>query len=148
MRQRLTFLLLLFICISCAKIEDTIGDFPVYLELDLTFKDKELRTAPSSKTYSLKDLSSARGERCGYGGVLVVHSIDDGFYAFDLACPYEHNRGILVSVDENTLNAVCPKCGTKYDISMGGTGAPNGVGKYYLKKYSVFEKGSTLVVTN
>jgi nitrite reductase/ring-hydroxylating ferredoxin subunit len=86
-------------------------------------------------------------ERVGFGGVLVVHALDDQFHAFDLACPYEVNQGVRVAADENNLFAICPKCGTKYDIAF-GSGAPDGVSKYYLKRYTVTGSGTQLTVTN
>jgi nitrite reductase/ring-hydroxylating ferredoxin subunit len=128
-------------------MEDPIGNYPVYLRLDLQFEDKALRDVPSSKTYALKDIN-ANIERIGFGGVLVVHAVDNQFYAFDRACPYEANRSILIEADANHLTAICPKCGTKYDIGVGGSGAPNGVGNYYLKRYTVSGSSSQLIVTN
>ncbi|MDR1746273.1 MAG: (2Fe-2S)-binding protein [Tannerella sp.] len=142
-----SLIVFVLLCLACHKIEDPIGNFPVYLRLDLTFEDKELRNIPSCKTYTAKDINS-NIERVGFGGVLVVHAVDGFFYAFDLACPYEASRSALVVPDENSLNVVCPRCGTKYDISIGASGAPNGVSKYYLKRYAVMENGSQLIVSN
>ncbi|MDR1335929.1 MAG: (2Fe-2S)-binding protein [Tannerella sp.] len=144
MRPYLAILFLL--CLSCIKTEDPIGNFPVYLRLDLTTKDKELRPIGTGKTYTSKDINP-NFERAGYGGVLVVHATDDRFYAFDLACPHEASRSVLVAPDENTIYAVCPKCGTKYDLAF-GTGAPDGVSRFYLKKYSVTGTGSQMTVSN
>jgi hypothetical protein len=42
---------------------------------------------------------------------------------------------IKVSVDpKNSTIAICPKCGTKYGLTVGGTPA-SGVGRYPLKNY-------------
>jgi nitrite reductase/ring-hydroxylating ferredoxin subunit len=145
MRRYLTFALLL--CASCVKMEDPIGDYPVYLKLDLTFEDKALRSVPSSKAYTMKDIN-ANIERTGFGGVLVVHAISGSFYAFDLACPHEASRSTLVAADADHLNAVCPKCGTKYEIGIEGSGAPDGVSKFYLKRYAVTGSDPRLIVSN
>ncbi|MDR2120401.1 MAG: hypothetical protein LBP64_05955 [Tannerella sp.] len=140
-------ILLLFLLIpACDEPINPVPDYPVHLELDMTFEDRELRDVPSSKAFTIKNINAAT-ERAGFGGVLVVHAVDGLFYAFDMACPHEANRSILVAADENTLNAVCPKCGTKYDIAF-GTGAPNGVGRNYLKKYTVINSGTRLTVSN
>jgi nitrite reductase/ring-hydroxylating ferredoxin subunit len=146
MRPYLVFLFLL--CVSCLKIEDPIGDFPVYLRLDLTTKDKELReeNAPSSKIYTLQNINT-NIERTGFGGILVVRTVTGQLQAFDLACPHEASRSVLIVPDENSLYAVCPKCGTKYDIAF-GTGAPDGVSRFYLKRYNVSGSGSQLTVSN
>ncbi|MDR2138514.1 MAG: (2Fe-2S)-binding protein [Tannerella sp.] len=148
MRPYLVFLFLL--CIACTETENPIGNFPVYLRLDLTTKDKELRSPGTGKTYTSKDINPGI-ERAGFGGVLVVHAMDNRFYAFDLACPHEANRSVLIVPDENTVYAVCSGCGTKYDIAF-GTGAPNGVSRFYLKRYNVSDDGmlipETLTVHN
>lgn len=142
-----------FICLSilffsCAKSLDPIGNYSVYLHLDMSFEDKELRSVPSSKQYTLKNINT-NTERVGFGGVLVVHSVDDQYYAFDLSCPYESRRDVLIAPDATVLTATCAQCGTVYDIGVGGTGAPNGIGTYYLKKYYVNRVGnSELTVTN
>jgi nitrite reductase/ring-hydroxylating ferredoxin subunit len=128
-------------------MEDPIGNYPVYLRLDLAFEDKALRTVPGSKSYTVKDINT-NIERIGFGGVLVVHAVDDRFHAFDLACPHEANRSILIEPDADHLNAVCPRCGTKYEIGIEGSGAPNGVSRFYLKKYTVLGSGTQLTVTN
>jgi nitrite reductase/ring-hydroxylating ferredoxin subunit len=127
-------------------MEDPIGNYPVYLRLDLSNKDKELRPINSSKAYTEKNINM-NIERAGFGGVLVVHAVDDRFHAFDLACPHEASRSVLLAADENNLYAVCPRCGSKYDIAF-GTGAPEGVSKYYLKRYTVSESNSQLTVSN
>ncbi|MDR1600895.1 MAG: (2Fe-2S)-binding protein [Tannerella sp.] len=144
--KRYILLLCLFMT-GCAEQENPIPNYPVYLALDLTaYRDRDLRNVPGSKAYTLKDIN-INIERIGFGGVLVVHATDGRFYAFDLACPHEVSRSTLVEADENTLNAVCPKCGTKYDIAF-GSGAPNGIGKNYLKRYIVVEAGTHLTVSN
>jgi len=140
-------IMLCLILMACDDHVNPIPNYPVRINVDLTFRDKELRDVPSSKVFTLKNINVST-ESVGFGGVLVVHAIDDQYYAFDLSCPHEANRSTLVEADENTLNAVCPKCGTKYDIGFGGTGAPNGVSKYYLKRYNAIMSGSTLIVSN
>ncbi len=66
----------------------------------------------------------------GFGGVLLFGGIDpfDGTtdipLAYDLACPVECRRDVRVYIDaENRLEAVCPECGSRYNVMTGG-GAP------------------------
>ncbi|MDR0756578.1 MAG: (2Fe-2S)-binding protein [Tannerella sp.] len=140
-------LLLCMLMAACGELENPIPNYPVHLELDLTtYRDRTLRDVPSSRAYTVKDIN-INIERVGFGGVLVVHATDGLFYAFDLACPHEANRNTLIEADENILNAICPKCGTKYDIAF-GSGAPNGVSKNYLKRYTIVEAGTRLTVSN
>lgn len=82
----------------------------------------------------------------GYGGVLLVGGMDPYTtetnvpLAYDLACPVECNPNVRVAVDSETFEAVCPKCGSHYDVTMQG-GAPvsgqaaEGKHKYGLTRY-------------
>jgi nitrite reductase/ring-hydroxylating ferredoxin subunit len=137
----------LFSITSCKKVENPVPVWRVYLNLDLTFEDKELKAVPSYKTFTLKDANLAQGESVGFGGVLVVHNMFDEYRAFDLACPYEAKQNVLIEVDNEVLYAVCPVCGTKYDVGT-GNGAPSGPGRHYLRIYNVVRNGSKLIVTN
>lgn len=65
----------------------------------------------------------------GFGGVLLFGGIDptDGTpvpLAYDLACPVECRRDVRVFIDtDSKLEAVCPECGSHYDV-MTGNGMP------------------------
>ena len=64
----------------------------------------------------------------GYGGVLLIcgqnpYTGDIGPLAYDLSCPVERMPDIRVYVDLNNYQAVCPDCGSHYDIVEAG-GAP------------------------
>ena len=116
MKRILTCLLIFLIC-SCSKFEESnIPYAPVYIEIDLRFQDHDL-----IGMYNHKAITKARTtvEKTGYAGVLVVCGIDSygntTYYAFDLCCPHEAKRNITIEAD-NAGAAVCPKCGTKFDI--------------------------------
>jgi nitrite reductase/ring-hydroxylating ferredoxin subunit len=132
---------------SCEEVRNPVPVKRVYLNLDLTFEDKELKAVPSYKVITIKDANLAQGESTGYGGVLVVHNMLGEYKAFDLSCPFEARQDVLVAVDNEVLYAVCPVCGTKYDIGT-SNGAPNGKSKHYLLMYRVMQNGNKLVVTN
>jgi nitrite reductase/ring-hydroxylating ferredoxin subunit len=147
------FLRMLVLCVglltsaSCEKAENPIPGQRVYLRLDLSFEDKELKAIPAYKTFTLKDANLAQGESAGYGGVLVVHNMFGEYMAFDLSCPFEARRDVLVEVDREVLYAVCPVCSTKYDVGT-GNGAPYGKSRHYLRRYNVTLNGNGLIVTN
>lgn len=84
----------------------------------------------------------------GFGGVLLISGMDpfsgdtDVPLAYDLACPVERNPRVRVMVvSDERYEAVCPECGSRYDVTMRG-GSPVGgeaaTGKYKLglKRYT------------
>ena len=89
----------------------------------------------------------------GFGGVLLIEGLDPftGIsnipLAYDLACPVERQNNVRVEVDPETYFAVCPVCGSSYDVTL-GSGAPvdgiaaTGTYKYGLKQYSCLPSGS------
>lgn len=82
----------------------------------------------------------------GFGGVLLIGGIDPFTsepnvpLAYDLSCPVERSQTIRVSIDSDNLEAVCPVCGSHYDVITAG-GAPvsgpalTGKYKYGLRRY-------------
>ncbi len=64
----------------------------------------------------------------GMGGVLLM---DVGIgavqpMAFEMACPYERKKSVLVEVDANSLEVVCPQCGSRFDVIAGHGQAVDG----------------------
>ena len=83
----------------------------------------------------------------GYAGLIIGRSIYGDYCAYDAACPVEAKRSVAVEVQEDGLGtAVCPVCGTKYNLSEGGF--PQKKGGEYLKRYKVTVNGTTLRVSN
>lgn len=82
----------------------------------------------------------------GFGGVLLIGGMDPfsgepGIpLAYDLSCPVERKADIRVAVNSETFEAVCPVCGSAYDVTMAG-GSPvsgpayTGKHKYGLRRY-------------
>jgi nitrite reductase/ring-hydroxylating ferredoxin subunit len=133
---------------ACEKAYvSSIPNYPVYLELDLDFEDRDLLPIPSFKIYTSLNINQA-SEKTGFGGVLVYHGADT-YYAFDAACPHEASRSITVDVtDESLLYATCPKCGTQYDLMSGAGNPVSGPGKERLKPYNVRLNRNILYVGN
>lgn len=65
----------------------------------------------------------------GFGGVLLTQGIDPfsggetGPLAYDLSCPVEGRRDIKVGIRGEGFDAVCPVCGSRFDV-VTGAGAP------------------------
>lgn len=143
------------ICLSCAKtIETRIPYRPVSLELDLRYQDKALNAIQAHKIYTQQNIDQAN-ERTGFGGVLVFHGLSgsgtDAFYAFDAACPHEASVSVLVEVDDAAINAVCPKCGSQFEV-LNGLGnpvsGPCAEEKQGLKAYAVNRDGNKIYIHN
>lgn len=82
----------------------------------------------------------------GFGGVLLIGGIDPFTaepnmpLAYDLACPVERTASIRVYIDQNNLDAVCPDCGSHYNVISGGGSPLSGPAlerkhKYGLRRY-------------
>lgn len=82
----------------------------------------------------------------GFGGVLLIGGVDPFTsepnvpLAYDLSCPVERSQTVRVFIDSDNLEAVCPQCGSRYDVVTAG-GAPvggialTGTYKYALRRY-------------
>lgn len=82
----------------------------------------------------------------GFGGVLLIGGVDPFTsdpnvpLAYDLSCPVERSQTVRVNIDSDNLEAVCPVCGSRYDVVMAGgspVGGPalTGKYKYALRRY-------------
>lgn len=82
----------------------------------------------------------------GFGGVLLIGGVDPFTsepnvpLAYDLSCPVERSQTVRVAIDPDNLEAVCPVCGSRYDVVMAGgspVGGPalTGEYKYALRRY-------------
>lgn len=150
--KRILACLLLLTVFSCTKtIESGIPYRPVYLELDLTYQDKALKASYASKIYTQKNIDQ-KVEQTGFGGVLVYHGLSsngtDAYYAFDAACPYEAQSNITVAVDKDGIYAVCPKCGSKYELLNGLANPVEGPAERYLQPYPVTMDGDKIYIRN
>lgn len=67
----------------------------------------------------------------GFSGVLLIMALDTstGSYApqaFEICCPVENDVNVTVSIDSKTLDAVCPNCGSHYNVLTGMGGPSSG----------------------
>ena len=95
----LSLVLLLFIFFSCDDQipHNNIPNAPVNFTLMLNSRDNILKNWLAHKTFTEKD-RRLDSDRFGYGGLLVVtDNTGSSIFAYDLSCPYEGKKNILVT---------------------------------------------------
>ncbi|MEE1022383.1 MAG: hypothetical protein U0L83_04525 [Muribaculaceae bacterium] len=79
----------------------------------------------------------------GFGGVLLIGGMDPfdpttfSPLAYDLSCPVECKRDIRVRIDDESLEAVCPVCESRYNVLMGGGASVAGPAYSHKPKYGL-----------
>jgi len=144
---RYCFLLLFaLLIVSCDdSYKSSIPDYPVYLELDLASTYPNFN---SPNQFLLFDKPKIVTDRIGFGGIFVYTGFDESYYAFDMACPYEAKRNILVYPDSTGLPQVkCRTCGSVYDVGYGIGNPSTGPSQEVLKRYRASKQGSILYIT-
>ncbi len=120
----------------------TIPDYPVNLRLDLTATystfynsiGQQIYTKSNQIYYNDNAFPLKETERTGFGGILIYTNYERKYCAVDMACPYEAKRDVCVEIDG--LEAVCPECGSKFDIYNSEYAPPSkGPVTQALKKY-------------
>ena len=150
--KRIIFCLLTFMVLSRSKtIEPSLGLYPVYFEVNLN-TEWRLQASQASKIFTEKN-TNQHDARFGLGGILVYNGFSNNggsqnlYYAFDAACPYEASSNVTVEVQDGVF-AVCPKCGSKYDISNGVGNPMEGPATKVLQHYRVDQTDKTLLIRN
>lgn len=84
----------------------------------------------------------------GYDGIIVFCNGSSSYLAFDRGCPYdcESNNSAIINVQTNGISAVCPVCGTTYNL-YGGT-VTKGPGTIALKQYYTSFDGTNVTVSS
>ena len=87
----------------------------------------------------------------GFGGILVIHGFAgsgtaDYYYAYDLACPKELDPTNALLVNDK-LEAVCPKCHSRFSIVYGGGTPVQGPAQSPLLPYCVLPIDGGLLIT-
>lgn len=137
---------------SCGSTDHTrTPPAPVYIAFP-TQPEWTLYGTPSALDYKEFILNQTPADfpwtamtRTGYGGVLLVGDIMGNPAAYDLSCPYENRTDIRIRVDNERLDAFCPKCGSRYFIFDNYGRAYSGPAydmKYELRRYSVGPGGN------
>jgi len=148
------YLIIIFFVFVFASCDDTyhssIPDYPVYLEINLATAPYTILKTSSLKYFTFKDGITVT-DRIGYGGIFVCTGFDGTIYAFDMSCPVEASRSVLVYPPENKDNYIgqltCEKCGSVFDIGYGVGNPSKGAAKEALKRYKVNLSGNMLYIT-
>ncbi len=127
---------------SCSQLDDDrIPSMPVYINLgDTGLWNVYGVSGVGDWTRFIKDLSepanfsytSNQNTYTGFGGVLLIGGLNpfdptiDEPLAYDLACPVECRRNVRVYIDPNNLEAVCPECGSRYNVLTAGGASLSG----------------------
>jgi len=137
---------------SCNKNNDVIPDRYVYFTLNLNDPQfVELNAIGGSVTINAST-NNFGSSAAGYGGngIIVSRGVDE-FYAYDRTCPHDfaiNELSIRIDIDNTGFaKAVCPECGTKYELISFGTPA-SGIGRYPLKNYKTRFDGANVTVWN
>jgi len=142
------YLIISFMAISfngCIdNVISTIPDYPVYLDLNLVTTYPTFRN--SINQYLIFEKPVLVTDMIGYGGILVYTDFNGDYCAFDLSCPYEAKRNILV-VPNKIGQAVCEGCGSVFNLSDGIAEPVSGKAKQTLKRYKTTLSGDVLYVT-
>ena len=93
----------------------------------------------------------------GFAGVLLLMGYDfttqtyNTPVAFEIACPVENRVDVTVDYNADTFEAVCPKCGSHYNVLEGGGAAVSGTAyerHYGLTRYRVTADNGGYLITN
>jgi nitrite reductase/ring-hydroxylating ferredoxin subunit len=137
---------------SCNKKNDVIPD--TYVNFTLNLNDPEFNNL---SVFGGSVAVDSRTNNWGPGaagydgnGIIICFGVDE-FYAYDRTCPHDYavnNLSVKINIDpSNSTIAVCPKCGTKYGLTVRGTPA-SGIGRYPLKNYRTSFQGNSVTVWN
>lgn len=83
----------------------------------------------------------------GYRGILVFRASENGFMAYERACPYDWDlTSTRIVVDSSGITTVCPSCKSKFILT---DGTPiSGPSPYPMKQYQTSYNGVTLLILN
>jgi len=143
---------LVFTFSSCNKKNDVIPDTYVNFTLNLNDPQFVSLTGFGSSVAVDAHTNNWGTAAAGYdGNGIIICSGNEEFYAYDRTCPHDYtvnSLSIKVNIDpSNSTIAICPKCGTKYGLTVGGTPA-SGIGRYPLKNYRTSLQGNYVTVWN
>ncbi len=138
--------LLLGVFTSCENLEkeNPVPEFRVELTLNL-LQDAPMLDIQGGYYEITKPFKV--GQYLGYGGLMIFHTFDDKFVAYDMCCPHEASDTAKVST-EMTGMATCEKCKSVYDVGFSLGYPVSGPTRYPLRKYNVYQSGYILHVTN
>jgi len=102
-----------------------------------------LKNQPSNFPYDVNTYT-------GYGGVLLMMGMEVPM-AYDLSCPVEISQDVILSIDADNYEAVCPRCGSRFNPLTGAGGPVAGVAinnKVGMRQYRVNPSNGGYIITN
>ena len=151
-------LLVLSLGSGCDKIDNkTVPSFTVRIDLgnialwntygvagmgDYRIFNRE-KQLPSNFPYNVNTYT-------GYGGVLLMMGLEAPM-AYDLSCPVEVSRDVILSVNPDNYDAVCPRCGSRFNPLTGAGGPMSGVAinnKVGMRQYRVNPSNGGYFISN
>jgi hypothetical protein len=138
---------------SCNKKNDVIPDVVVDFSIRLTDPQFTMLNAFGNAVLISRNTNNIGRLAAGYdnNGIIIFSWVDYEFYAYDRTCPHDYalnQQSFAVNIDpSNSMNAICPECGTTYSLGAGGTPS-SGIGKYPLKNYKTSFDGINVRVWN
>lgn len=132
---------------SCEEYKSVIPDTAVYVERNPLVDADALQLNVAGGFDEIKK-ATKQTDRLGYAGILIYHGLDDEIYAFDLACTKEVKRTVRVVTDSLvTGQAVCPVCGSVFNVAYGSGNRLSGDAPEGLRRYRVRRSGSYITIT-
>lgn len=132
---------------SCEEYKSVIPDTAVYVERNPLVDADALQLNVAGGLDEIKK-ATKQTDRLGYAGILIYHGLDDEIYAFDLACTKEVKRTVRVVTDSLvTGQAVCPVCGSVFNVAYGSGNRLSGDAPEGLRRYRVRMVGGSIIVT-
>lgn len=125
----------------------TVGDWNTYGIAGATSTRSFVKSLQIPAGYPYTALSAT-----GYGGLLIAGQFTYSGdplatppMVYDLACPVEVKPSVRIEVDRDKNIAVCPQCGSTYDIFNFGQplSGPALDNRYTLKRYKVTAGGNS-----
>lgn len=136
MKRFLVLFSVVFVTIACHKDND---DSIPYVPVNATiFLDDPIY---SSNPFLV--LPSNLNQRVGVNGVVVYKLTSEIYYAFDLLCPYKHERAVMPSVrmTDGDPNLVCPECKSEFSVAVEHGAVIKGPSLLPLKSYQCDARG-------
>ena len=130
---------------SCKDDESFVPNSEVYVKTR-TSEYNELQIPNHAVVYEYDGLYPSNF-KLGYGGLAIFRDLEGKLSCCDLACPVEksHMNPLKITMPY----AICPLCGSKFDLSYSVGNAVEGEAKTPLRMYrNIRDTGEYIIVTN
>ena len=153
-RVGIILLIIFLMVISCGEdtSRQTVPFASVNFRVDLNGYDPVLNSPHSYKIFTEEE-RRLPSDRFGYAGVLVVSDATGILYAFDLCCPHEDSKRVVVAPGYEGNGGYngkvkCASCGSVFVTMFGLGNVESGPSKEPLQQYNVIplQDGSYRVV--